>query len=142
VGRRDRGCVEVGECVPQPLAADGDLLVADPGERGAQTTHPAGSLGVAQGALGLDELLPDPFAQLLARGPAEGDHQHLVEGGVPLRDVAGDERAHGVRLAGAGTRLEQGRPAGQLAVEVERGHRALSRTGVQSRQASAPRRVV
>ena len=35
--------------------------------------------GVGQRALGLDELLAHPLAQLLAGRAAEGDHQHLVE---------------------------------------------------------------
>ena len=62
---------------------------------------------VAEHPLGLDQLGPHPLAQLLAGGPAEGDDQHLLEPGVALGDVAGDQRADGPGLAGAGARLEQ-----------------------------------
>ena len=97
----------------------GDLVVVDAGQEPEQPVVGARRGRVGQRTLGLDELLADPLAELLAGRPAEGDHQHLVEAGVPLGDVARDQRADGVGLAGAGARLQQRGAGRQLAEQVE-----------------------
>ena len=67
----------------------------------------------------LDQLLAHPFAQLLARGAAEGHDQHLLEPAHPLGDVAGDQGGDGPGLAGAGARLQQRRAGRQRPGHVE-----------------------
>ena len=105
-------------------------------------------VAAAERSLGLDELATDPLAKLLARHPAEGHDQHLVQGRDAFGDEASDQRGDGERLAGAGTGLQQGRPGRQRAADVEGvelAHRwptrsAPSSRGCQSRQAYWPSR--
>ena len=82
------------------------------------TAGSAGSRG--QRPLGLDQLGPDPLAQLLAGRAAERHDQHLLERRDALGDVAGDQGADGPGLAGAGAGLEQGGAGRQRVADVER----------------------
>ena len=76
------------------------------------------TLGQAERTL-VSELRADPLTQLLARRPTEGDHQHLLQPGLALGDEAGDQRADGPGLAGAGARLQQRRAGGERSADVE-----------------------
>ena len=107
VGGRDRRAVEAGQRVGDPLVAQRRRR-RSPGGSGVR--RPGVTVdGIGQRALGGDQLLAHPLAQLLAGRAAEGDHQHLVEGGDPLGDVARHQRTDRERLAGAGAGLEDGR---------------------------------
>ncbi len=126
VGGRDRGGVESGEGLGDPSMAEpplGVVAVAQQVEQVGRTAVVDGGQGggvVAQRALGLHQLGAHPLAQLLAGGAPEGDHQHLLELGVPLGHEAGDQGADGPGLAGAGAGLEQGGAGRQRAADVER----------------------
>ncbi len=149
VGGRDGGGVEAAERVAEPLPSP--LAAPRPARRGAAATRSLGSVTdrrVGEHPLGLHELGADPLAQLLARGAAEGDDQHLLERGDALGDVPRDQGADGPGLAGAGAGLEQRRAGRQRVADVEgRGvaHRgptfsAPPSSGSQSRTASWPSR--
>ncbi len=131
VGGGDGGRVEAGERLED--AAVAHLPVAPVADQQAQQVGAGGHVGVpGQGPLGLDELGPDPFAQLLAGGPPERHHEHVVEAGGALDDVAGDQGADGPGLAGAGAGLEQrgGARGGQVGrADVEAGDRRVGPGG-------------
>ncbi len=142
VGGRDRRGVEAGQGVLQPQPAVGQLLGRAADEVAQQVV--VGRARVVEGLGGPDQLVADPLAQLLARRPAEGDEEHVVEQGLALRDVAGHERRERVGLAGAGTGLEHrgGGSRRQRVEEIEGsgphiGPRSLSSSGNQSRSARA-----
>ena len=78
--------------------------------------------GPEQRRLGLDELGADALAELLARGAAERHDEHLLEGGDPLGDVPGHERADRPGLPGAGAGLEQDGAGGQRVADAEGVH--------------------
>ena len=146
---RDRRAVEAGQRVADALVPQLDVSAHEVVEEYVVRATVAGSASARSAA---DELLADPFAQLLAGRAAEGDHQHLIEGGHPLRDVARYQGAHREVLAGACARLEncRGSPVGEGIQDVEgRGvaelvvHRlARSSIGCHSRIARAPSRVL
>ena len=149
VGGGDGRGVEGRERLTQPSAAEGELRRRRRGQVAEQRVVVGDQGGVVERVRGRDERAPHPFPQLLAGRPTERDEQHVVEPGVPLGDVAGDQPGEGEGLAGAGTGLEDGGRAGsrQLAGEVERRrrrghHRLLSarRSGPHSLTDSAPRR--
>ena len=119
VGGRDGRGVEGGERLDDVAVGRPSLLVAAVAEQPHQVGGVVAGPVVAERAFGLDQLGTHPFAQLLARGPAERDDEHLVEPGDPLGDVAGDEGADGPGLAGAGARLQERGAGGQLATDVE-----------------------
>ena len=104
--------VEPGQRLEHPPVPQPSLLVVaveqQPDQVGVAAPSPAQRGVVAERALGLDQLGAHPLAQLLAGRPAERDDQHLLEPGDALGDVAGDQRADGPGLAGAGAGLEQG----------------------------------
>ncbi len=123
VGGRDRGGVEAGEGLDDAAVACRELGLVTVDEEGEQLGAVRAHAGVAaEEPLGLDELGAHPLPQLLARGAAEGDDEHLVEPGHPLGDVAGHEGADGPGLAGAGAGLEQrGADARERGRDVEGG---------------------
>ena len=149
VGGGDGGAVEPGQGVGDPLAALRDVVTHQVGE---QRVGRVDRGRVGEGPLGSDQLVADPLAELLARGPAEGDHEHPVEGGDALGDVAGDQRPDRVGLAGAGARLEHrgGRVGGQRPEDVERrgglwiigcpAGASAARAASRGRRAGCPRR--
>ena len=69
----------------------------------------------------VDDLAPHAVAQLLRRGPAERDQQHLVQRRLALGDVAGDQTGQRERLARSCARLQHGgRPCcGQRTEQIE-----------------------
>ncbi len=108
-GRRVERRQRVGQPA-QPGRALGLVGVEQP------VVQPVGGVGarrVGEHRGGVVELAAYAVAQLLARGPGEGDDQHLLEGRDALGEVAGDERGDGPGLAGAGAGLEQRRAGGQ-----------------------------
>ena len=148
VGGGDRGGVERRQRVAQPTMSEGHLGGVGVEQRGEHGVVAVGGRRVGQRALRLHQLLTHPLAELLARGPAEGDHQQLVEGGLPLGDVARHERGDGEGLAGAGAGLEEGGAGREVAREVEllagrsRHQPPCSAwiSGLQTRSARAPKR--
>ena len=84
--------------------------------------------GRVQAPLDLDQALADAFAQLAGGQPREGHQQHPLERRA-LGDIARRERRDRVRLAGAGTRLEQGHPGRERAADVELGDGQLGLGG-------------
>ena len=133
VGGGDRRGVEAGQRLGDPAVAQPALLGVPPAQQGDQL-RVGGRVDardgiVAEHPLGLDQLGPDPLAELLAGRPAEGDDEHLLQPGDPLGDVAGHQRADGPGLAGAGARLEQDGAGGQRVPDVE---------GAQGRFTAAP----
>ena len=134
VGGGDRGRVEVGDGVRQPVAAQADLL----GRARRQQRHH----GVGPGVWGAgedprqllfapDQSLPHPVTELAGRHPRERDQQQPVERRA-LGDVARGERGDRVRLAGSGARLEHNRARRERTAQVELGvglddpHRSLT----------------
>ena len=95
-----------------------DLVVADQG-------------GVVESLERADDLIADPLPQLLARGAAERDEQHLVERRGALGDIARHQPRQRERLAGAGAGLQHGGRllGGQRAHQVE----AVHHTGLSAR---------
>ena len=129
---RDRRRVEPRQRLEHPPVPHPALLGVAVEQQPDQVgvAHLAGEGGVvAESALGLHQLGPDPLAQLLAGRPAERHHQHLLQPGLTLGDVAGDQRADGPGLAGAGARLEQRGAGGQRAADVEGVHLCCLHSG-------------
>ena len=69
------------------------LVVGRRSTRWLSSSSSAPSAGSSSASAGLDQLVADPLAQLLAGRPAEGDEQHVVEQRLALGDVAGDQAA-------------------------------------------------
>ncbi len=138
VGGGDGRSVEADQRVGDPAMAEPALLGVPAAEHPDQLglldqrvvlEERAGSGVVAEHPLGLDELGADAFAELLAGGAPEGDDQHLLQPGVALGDVAGDQGTDGPGLAGAGAGLEQDGAGGQLAGDVEGGQLGGAHSG-------------
>ena len=146
MGGRDRGGVERRERVAQPEPPKPDLGGVGGEQVGDHGMVSVGRRRVGECALGPDQLLAHPFAQLLARSPTERDHQELVERDALLGDVAGHQGGDGEGLAGAGARLEQGGAGRQRPGQVEGLHHQLpcsaSKSGLHTRSDSAPNRPV
>ena len=121
VGGGDGRGVEVGQRVGDPAVPERPFAGVAVEEQLDQVgLLDRGQRGVSgQRALGLDQLGPDPFAELLAGRPAERHDQHLLERADALGDEAGDQRADGPGLAGAGAGLEQGGAGRQRVADVE-----------------------
>ena len=111
VDRGDGGCVEVVDGHPQPLEPQTSLGEIDP--RCDRTDHLVGRVvaGLERGD-DLDEALTDPPAQLGGGRLGEADDAQRRHRDTELGHIAHGERAEGVGLARAGTRLEDGEPQG------------------------------
>ena len=117
VGGSDSSCVEVGHGAGQAIGGRLSLLLGEAEQLldddvGLRCPGP-------QGIAGAGQRFPHPFPQLAGGASTERDDEHLVDGGDALGDVAGGQRGDGVRLARAGTGLQQGGPRGQRGERIE-----------------------
>jgi hypothetical protein len=83
----------------------------------------AGQAGILESGYRVGDLAANPVTQLLGGRPAEGDQQHLIESGLALGDVAGDQSSQRERLTRSGTGLQDrgGVARRQRTEEVEAG---------------------
>ncbi len=122
---RDRGGVEVGDGVREPIAAKLDVRRVP----GRQQGHDRIAVRVGragedrrQRLLAPDQPLADAVPQLARGHPRERDQQQPVER-RSLGHVARGQRGDRVGLAGPGARLEHRHARGQRAADVEVGIR-------------------
>jgi len=144
----DGGGIERRQGVGEAPAALGEFL-GGAGQQPREYLVGAHQCGIVEGGDGVGDLAAHAVAQFLGGCPAEGDQQHLVEGGRALGEVAGDQGRQREGLAGASAGLQHRRRTGrrQRAEQIEvsdRGAHGSSRSdrssGCQSRALKAPNR--
>ena len=118
----DGGGIESGQCVDQIGAPPFDFVRAAR-QQVLEDQVAAGQAGILESGYRVGDLAANPVTQLLGGRPAEGDQQHLIESGLALGDVAGDQSSQRERLTRSGTGLQDrgGVARRQRTEEVEAG---------------------